>query len=70
MHVASENEQLMSRLHQLTVDLLSIDSRKEFFTHLGNSLLNDFNADILQICLFDEAIATEAGEDVTPHPGG
>ncbi len=65
LHVASENEQLMSRLHQLTVDLLSIDSRKEFFTHLGNSLLNDFNADILQICLFDEAIAAEAGEDVT-----
>lgn len=65
VHVASENEQLMSRLHQLTLDLLSIDSRKEFFTHLGNSLLNDFNADILQICLFDEAIASEAGEDVT-----
>ena len=65
LHVASENEQLMSRLHQLTVDLLSSDSRKEFFTHLGNSLLNDFDADILQICLFDEVIATEAGEDVT-----
>ena len=65
MHVASENEQLMSRLHQLTLDLLSIDSRKEFFTHLGNSLLNDFNADILQIYLFDKAIASEAGEDVT-----
>jgi hypothetical protein len=65
VHVASENEQLMSRLHQLTVDLLSIDSCKEFFTRLGNSLLNDFNADILQICLFDETIASEAGEDVT-----
>jgi len=65
VHVASENEQLMSRLHQLTVDLLPIDSCKEFFTHLGNSLLNDFNADILQICLFDETIASEAGEDVT-----
>jgi uncharacterized protein YigA (DUF484 family) len=65
MHVASENEQLMTRLHKLTVELLSIDSRKEFFTHLGNSLLTDFNADILQICLFDEAIAAEAGEDVS-----
>jgi uncharacterized protein YigA (DUF484 family) len=41
-----------------------INSRKEFFTHLGNSLLNDFNADILQICLFDQDIAREAGEDV------
>jgi uncharacterized protein YigA (DUF484 family) len=65
IQVASENEELMSRLHQLTLDLLIIDSRKEFFTQLGNSLLNDFNADILQICLFEKAIASEAGEDVT-----
>ncbi len=65
INVASENEELMSRLHQLTLDLLIIDSRKEFFTQLGNSLLNDFNADILQICLFEKAIASEAGEDVT-----
>jgi uncharacterized protein YigA (DUF484 family) len=48
----------------LTLELMSIDSRQEFFTHLGNSLLNDFNADILQICLFDEETAADAGEDV------
>jgi uncharacterized protein YigA (DUF484 family) len=65
VHTAAENETLMSRLHQLTLDLMSINSRQEFFTHLGNCLLNDFNADILQICLFDKAIASEAGEDVT-----
>ena len=64
VQVASENERLMSRLHQLTLDLMTIDSRREFFTQLGNSLLNDFNADILQICLFDTAAAEEAGEDV------
>jgi uncharacterized protein YigA (DUF484 family) len=62
--VAAENEQLMMRLHQLTLELMLIGPRKEFFTHLGNSLLNDFNADILQICLFDQDIAAEAGEDV------
>ena len=62
--VASENEQLMTRLHQLTLELMLISSRKEFFTHLGNSLLHDFSADILQICLFDQDIAAEAGEDV------
>jgi uncharacterized protein YigA (DUF484 family) len=68
-HVAAENEQLMTRLHQLTLELMLIGPRKEFFTHLGNSLLNDFNADILQICLFDQDIATEAGEDVKHiHP--
>ena len=64
VHVATENEQLMTRLHQLTLELMLISSRKEFFTHLGNSLLTDFNADILQICLFDQDIAREAGEDV------
>ena len=64
VHVAAENEQLMTRLHQLTLELMLISSLKEFFTHLGNSLLNDFNADILQICLFDKEIASESGEDV------
>jgi len=64
VEVARENEQLMSRLHQLTLDLMSIDSRREFFTRLGQSLLNDFNADILQICLFDLDVAGEAGDDV------
>jgi len=64
IQVASENEKLMSRLHQLTLELMLIGSRKEFFTPLGNSLLNDFNADILQICLFDQEIAALAGEDV------
>ena len=59
-HVATENEQLMTRLHQLTLELMLISSRKEFFTHLGNSLLHDFNADILQICLFDQEVAGQA----------
>jgi len=62
--VASENERLMTRLHKLTVELMSIEALDDFFTHLGNSLLNDFNADILQICLLDEDTAAEAGEDV------
>jgi uncharacterized protein YigA (DUF484 family) len=65
VQVASDNEQLMSRLHQLTLELMSINSTQEFFTHLGNSLLNDFNADILQIFLLDREIASEAGDDVT-----
>jgi uncharacterized protein YigA (DUF484 family) len=73
VQVASENEQLMSRLHKLTLELMSITSRQDFFTHLGNSLLNDFNADILQIFLLDQDFADEAGEDVvgiqTDDPG-
>jgi uncharacterized protein YigA (DUF484 family) len=65
VQVASDNEKLMSRLHRLTIELMLIDSRQEFFSRLGNSLLNDFNADILQICLFDQETAEQAGDDVT-----
>jgi uncharacterized protein YigA (DUF484 family) len=64
IQVAAENEKLMSRLHGLTLELMMIGSIQAFFTHLGNSLLNDFNADILQICLFDQDTAELAGEDV------
>ena len=64
IRVATENEQLMSRLHRLTLELMAIDSRNEFFTHLGGALLNDFNTDILQICLFDPELAADAGEDI------
>ncbi len=64
VQLAAENEKLISRLHRLTLELMPIESRSEFFTCLGNSLLNDFNADILQICLLDADIAAQAGEDV------
>ena len=64
MHVASENEQLMSRLHQLTLELMSIADPAAFFQHLGRSLLEDFKADILRICLFDGNLAAAAGPEV------
>ena len=64
VHVASENEQLMSRLHQLTLELMTINDPTNFFEHLGSSLLDDFKADILRICLFDSRIAALAGDDV------
>ena len=64
MHVASENEQLMSRLHQLTLELMAIGSPNAFFQHLGRRLLEDFRADVVRICLFDRNIAAQAGDDV------
>ena len=64
VQVASENERLMSRLHRLTLDLLSIGTDQDFFAHLTDSLLNDFNADIVTICLFDAEAAADAGENV------
>jgi uncharacterized protein YigA (DUF484 family) len=53
IHVASENEQLMSRLHHLTMELMAISDLQEFFSHLSGRLLKDFNADIFQVCLFE-----------------
>jgi uncharacterized protein YigA (DUF484 family) len=64
MNIASENEQLMSRLHQLTLELMAIGNPKDFFEHLERSLLQDFKADILRIYLFDHQIANLAGDDV------
>jgi uncharacterized protein YigA (DUF484 family) len=59
IQIASENEKLMSRLHQLTLELMSIGDLPSFFDLLSKSLLNEFKADILNITLFELKI--EAG---------
>ena len=59
IQIASENEKLMSRLHQLTLELMSIGDLPSFFDLLSESLLNEFKADILNITLFELKI--EAG---------
>ena len=65
VQVASENEQLMSRLHRLTLKLMAINNAADFFGHLGQSLLEDFKADVVQICLFKQDLAALAGENVS-----
>lgn len=55
IQVASENEQLMSRLHQLTIELMAIPDLSDFFGHLSEKLMEDFNADIFKVCLFGSA---------------
>ena len=62
--VAAENEQLMSRLHRLTLELMPIEAPGAFFDHLGTSLNEDFGIDVLSLCLFDPAAAADAGDDV------
>jgi uncharacterized protein YigA (DUF484 family) len=64
MQVASENEQLMSRLHQLTLELTAIDDSGAFFRHLERSLLEDFRADVLRIYLFDCKFANLVNDEV------
>jgi uncharacterized protein YigA (DUF484 family) len=59
IQIASENEKLMSRLHQLTLELMSIGDLPTFFDRLSDALLSELNADILNITLFNLKI--EAG---------
>lgn len=53
VQVASDNEKLMSRLHQLTLELMSMRDLPSFFDCLSEALLSEFNADIINITLFD-----------------
>ena len=59
MQIASENEKLMSRLHRLTLELMSIGDLPSFFDLLSEALLTEFKADTLNITLFELKI--EAG---------
>ncbi len=53
IQVASDNEKLMSRLHKLTLELMAIRDLPAFFDRLSEALLSEFNADIINITLFD-----------------
>jgi len=59
IQVAADNEKLMFRLHRLTLELMSMGDLPTFFDRLSEALLSEFNADILNITLFDLQI--EAG---------
>jgi len=64
IQVASENEQLMSKLHQLTIELMAISDLTEFFQHLSDKLLEDFNADIFKVCLFGSGLDIDTEESL------
>jgi uncharacterized protein YigA (DUF484 family) len=57
IRVASDNEQLMSRLHHLTLELMIIDDLGLFFDRLIQALKSEFNADILNVSLFDRKVS-------------
>jgi uncharacterized protein YigA (DUF484 family) len=59
IQVAADNEKLMHRLHQLTLELMSMGDLPSFFDLLSSALLSEFKADILNITLFELKI--EAG---------
>jgi len=59
IQVASDNEKLMTRLHELTLELMAMGDLASFFDRLSDALMSEFKADILNITLFDLKI--EAG---------
>lgn len=58
VQVASDNEELMFRVHGLTLELMAMDNLGRFFDRLSEALLSEFNADILNISLFDREVET------------
>jgi len=64
VRVAAENEELMSRLHRLTLQLMPIAERGAFFDALEQALRDEFGIDALTIRLFDATVAEEAGDAV------
>jgi len=56
VRVASENEALMDRLHDMTLELTAIDELGAFFDRLASLLLDEFNADVLNITLIDREV--------------
>jgi uncharacterized protein YigA (DUF484 family) len=63
MRVARDNEVLMTRLHDLTVELMTIGDLGAFFDRLSEVLLEELEADVLNITLYDREIHSS---DATP----
>lgn len=61
--IAGENEHLMQRLHQLTLEVMSADSDKVFINRVLSSLDRDFSADEVRLHLVN------AHGEVNAHPG-
>lgn len=53
IQVASDNEKLMHRVHELTLELMTMGDLPSFFDRLSEALLEEFKADILNITLFN-----------------
>ncbi|MEE4173158.1 MAG: DUF484 family protein [Xanthomonadales bacterium] len=63
IRVAGDNEKLMIRLHSFTLELMTIGDLTAFFDRLAEVLQDEFEADVLNISLYDREIQ---GGDRTP----
>lgn len=61
--IAGDNERLMQRLHQLTLEVLSTTSGQAFISRMLQGLQEDFKADDVRLHLVD------AHEEIGAHPG-
>lgn len=61
--VAGDNEKLMVRLHGFTLELMTIGDLTAFFDRLAEVLQDEFEADVLNISLYDREIQ---GDERTP----
>lgn len=52
IEIAHENEQLMIRVHTLTLGLMRVDGLADTLTHIVASLTEDFHTDLVRIVLF------------------
>ena len=65
IQVAADNEKLMSRLHQLALELMVMQNLPAFFDRLTEALMSEFKADIINITLFD--VKVKAGPKTPIH---
>ena len=56
IQVASDNEKLMHRVHELTLELMAMGDLPSFFDRFAGALLEEFKADTLNITLFDRKV--------------
>lgn len=63
VRTAERNQRLMTRLHRLTLELMVMNDLGAFFDHLAESLKSEFDADILNITLFERQVS---GRSETP----
>lgn len=65
--IAGENERLMQRLHQLTLDVMTAESNARFIQRLFERLARDFSAESARLHLVDARPELAALECVTSH---
>lgn len=68
--IAGENERLMQRLHQLTLEVMTTRSAGEFIERLIDRLASDFDARSVRLHLLEKHAGLDEVSAVTAHESG